>query len=85
MTKDAFTLNFLEKYVPKKYHVAIEEVEKDLLDGYFIYLTNDYVSSFTENHTISEYTLKEIKAQLKYIVPKSQYMKEHNLPSNWRF
>lgn len=83
--KDIFTLQFLEKYVPKKYHVAIEEVEKDSWDGYFIYLTNDYVSTDSENHTISEQTLKEIRKKFKYIVPKEEYLKMHNLPSDWRF
>ncbi|XWX34242.1 hypothetical protein LMHOCYYV_CDS0018 [Staphylococcus phage PG-2021_4] len=82
--KDAFTLEFLEKYVPKKYHKAIEEVEKDTLDGYFIYLTEDYISSFSQNHTISELTIADVKKQLKYIMPKSQFLEENNLPSDWR-
>ncbi|MBF0795217.1 hypothetical protein [Mammaliicoccus lentus] len=83
MTKNQYTLDFLEKYVPKKHHEAIEEVEKDALDGYFIYLTDDYVSSFAQCHTISEDTLKEVRKQLKYIMPKEQYFKENNLPSDF--
>lgn len=83
MNKNQYTINFLEKYVPKKHHVAIEEVEKDSLDGYFIYLTNEYISTSTRCHTIREDTLKEIKKELKYIKSKKEYFKENNLPRDF--
>lgn len=80
--KNAYTIEFLNKYVPKKYHDAILAVDKDSWDGYFISLSDDYVSSFTQCHTISEQTLAEVKKQFKYIMPREQYLKENNLPSD---
>lgn len=70
LNKDDYTLNFLNKYVPKKHHVAIMQVDYDSLDGYFIYLTDDYIFSTTEGHYMNALTLKEIKKEFKYIVKK---------------
>ncbi|WP_239704882.1 hypothetical protein [Mammaliicoccus sp. E-M24] len=68
--KDDYTLNFLNKYVPKKHHNAIIQVDYDKLDGYFIYLSDDYIFSTTDGHYMNGLTLNEIKKEFKYIVKK---------------
>ena len=53
--------------VPKKYQIAIEEVQKDCT-GYWIWLKEDYISSETGCHTIHEYTQKDALKALQTIV-----------------
>lgn len=56
----------IEKYVPKKYHEAINDFYKDI-DGYWIDLKNDYESRSTLCQTIHEYTIADIKKELRTI------------------
>lgn len=64
------TEKFLEKYVPKKYHEMIEEIEmpEDGGEGYWIYLKDGYRNEDTDTKMIHEYTIKDVKAKFKYIV-----------------
>ena len=63
-----FTENFLNKYVAKKYWEAVEEVEHDSLDGYFIYLKDGYNFSTTDCHTDRADTVAEARKVFKFIV-----------------
>ena len=56
-------MNYIEKYVPKKYRDAIVDIDKDM-DGWWAYLTDDYISTTTECHTIHELTLAEFKKSM---------------------
>ena len=64
-------INYIEKYVPKKYRDAIVDIDKDM-DGWWAYLTDDYISTTTECHTIHELTLAEFKKEFKTIVKVSE-------------
>ena len=64
-------MNYIEKYVPKKYRDAIVDIDKDM-DGWWAYLTDDYISTTTECHTIHELTLAEFKKEFKTIVKVSE-------------
>ncbi|MDU4493542.1 MAG: hypothetical protein E7J02_12160 [Staphylococcus warneri] len=59
-------LNFLNKYIPKKYRTYINDVYKDI-DGYWIELKPSYISTTTECSTIHELTIKDLKNELKSI------------------
>ncbi len=52
--------------IGKKYESAISEVFKDS-DGYWIYLNYGYISTETQCGTIHEYTLADLRKQLKTI------------------
>ena len=43
------------------------------MDGWWAYLTDDYISTTTENHTIHELTLAEFKKEFKTIVKVSEW------------
>lgn len=51
------------KYVPKKYHDAIESCEKDG-DGYWIYLKDGYNAVATGCHTMHGYTISELREDI---------------------
>ena len=53
--------------VPKKYHVAIDEIIKDV-EGYWVYLNDGYKSSDTMTYTIHEYTQKDVLKALQTII-----------------
>lgn len=61
-------INKTKMRIPKKYHLAIDEIMKDST-GYWIWLNEDYISTETGTHTIHEYTQKDALAQLKTIKP----------------
>ena len=42
------------------------------MDGWWAYLTDDYISTTTECHTIHELTLAEFKKEFKTIVKVSE-------------
>ena len=52
--------------IGKKYESAISEVFKDS-DGYWIYLNYGYISTETQWGTKHEYTLADLRKQLKTI------------------
>ncbi len=55
------------KYVPKKYQAAIKDIYKDI-DGYWVELHAEYISTTTQVSTIHEYSLNDIRKQFKTIV-----------------
>lgn len=57
----------IDKYVPKKYHRCIDDYYKDI-DGYWLELKEEYISTSTGTHTIHELTIKDLKQELKNIV-----------------
>lgn len=65
------TNELIEKYIPKKYQSAVVDIYKDM-DGWWIELSNDFISTSTETHTIHEYTLADLKKQFKTITKVEQ-------------
>ena len=63
-----FMINKTKMIIPKKYHIAIDEVMHDST-GYWIWLNENYYSTETGCQTIREDTQKELLAQLKTIKP----------------
>ncbi|OFS54357.1 hypothetical protein HMPREF2664_09535 [Staphylococcus sp. HMSC064E03] len=57
----------IEKYLPKKYHHCVEDFYKDI-DGYWLELKNDFISTTTQTHTIHEMTLSDLRKEFKTIV-----------------
>ena len=59
-------INKTKMRIPKKYHVAIDEIMHDST-GYWIWLNEDYISTETGTHTIHEYRQKDVLLQLTTI------------------
>lgn len=57
----------IEKYLPKKYHHCVADFYKDI-DGYWLELKDDFISTTTKTHTIHELTLSDLKKEFKTIV-----------------
>lgn len=57
----------IEKYLPKKYHHCVADFYKDI-DGYWLELKNDFISTTTQTHTIHEMTLSDLRKEFKTIV-----------------
>lgn len=58
--------NNIEKYAPKKYHEAITDIYKDM-DGWWVELKPEYVSTSTGTSTIHEFTVADMKKEFKTI------------------
>ena len=64
----------IEKYIPKKHQHKVTDFYKDI-DGCWLDLHSDYISALTESSSIHEYTINQVKKQLKTIVLKSDFEK----------
>ncbi|MBF7018246.1 hypothetical protein [Staphylococcus durrellii] len=63
----------VEKYIPQKYRPYVEEFWKDI-DGCWLNLKDDYISTTTEASTIHENSIKEVKKCLKTIMLEEEYL-----------
>ncbi|HDC7602914.1 TPA: hypothetical protein O8991_002647 [Staphylococcus aureus] len=59
--------NLIEKYVPKKYQHCVNDFYKDI-DGYWLELKTDYISTTTQTHTIHELNINDLKKEFKTII-----------------
>ncbi|QXN79082.1 hypothetical protein KVY09_12545 (plasmid) [Staphylococcus haemolyticus] len=59
--------NLIEKYVPKKYQHCVSDFYKDI-DGYWLELKTDYISTTTQTHTIHELNINDLKKEFKTII-----------------
>lgn len=57
----------IDKYIPKKHQNKIEDFYRDI-DGCWLELKPNYVSTNTGASTIHEDSIKDVKKQLKTIV-----------------
>lgn len=57
----------VEKYIPKKYRNAVQDFYKDD-DGVWLELKKEYISTSTETSTIHEFSINDVRKELKTIV-----------------
>lgn len=58
--------------IPKKYHHMIDEIYEEKGNGYWVELSEGFVSLEMECGYIHEFTQKDVLLQLNFIIPESE-------------